>query len=120
LKALPFPQGWVLGALLVGVALSAACLAPGVDGLIHPARLDGLVQAPITDGWGARAAVTDVELRLLALFGLAALLVAGLPARLHGAVRTTAALVVLCAHIVLTERMTQVTGQAVSRGWGLW
>lgn len=69
-------------------------------------------------------------LRLLAVYGLVALAVASLPMQSHGAVRTVAALgvllsvvafvVMLCAHIVLTERATAITGQAFSRGWGLW
>ena len=130
MKPLSFPQVWALGALVTGATLCAVCLAAGLEQFANPSFSDEQIRASIVDTWGSSAMANYLVLRLLAVYGLVALAVASLPMQSHGAVRTVAALgvllsvvafvVMLCAHIVLTERATAITGQAFSRGWGLW
>lgn len=129
MKPPAYVQAWVLALMLAGVAFGAAVLAWGVHDLADTGRMEALAK-DVVDGWEPATTVHFFQLRLLALMGAAALVVACLPVQWHGAVRASAGLTValsvaafvvtLCAHIALTERMTALTGQTVARGWGLW
>ena len=110
--------------LLAIVATLILVSAFSVYGLLNPPYTDEQIQASLVDTWEAAARTTTA---LLFLVALAVVLSLVLAYRGAGSTRRLSAIAVFLAvlagalvcssHIVLTNRVAQLTGQALGRLW---